>query len=320
MALVIKFGVKTGQGGYDYPTLRKIWLEAERLGFDSAWLYDHFLALGDTQAPCLEAWTTLAALATETQRLRLGTMVTCYAYRHPALLAKMATTLDILSRGRLEFGIGAGWYEEEYRMHGYDFPKPATRVRQLREAIDIIRRLWTEERANYDGHYYRLHDAVSYPKPLQKPHPPIWIGISKGRQLMPRLAAANADAVNIPSLSPAECRQILDALRLHCLHLHRDYDAITKSWQGFIIIGKDDATLTDLVKDIAAKRGLPPPQYLDSVRQRGVIAGTPEECVRGLEKYIEVGFEYLILIFNGDEKLTPLETFAKEVIPHLAAV
>lgn len=314
--MVIKFGVKTGQGGYDYQTLRKIWIEGERLGFDSAWLYDHFIALGDKEAPCLESWTTLSALATETKTIRIGTMVTCYSYRYPSILAKMASTIDVISNGRLDFGIGAGWYEEEHRMYGYEFPSASVRVTQLKEAVEIIRRMWTEDKTTFEGRHYSIKEAVNLPKPIQKPHPPIWIGISKGRQLMPKLAASFADAINIPSLSPYECKQILDSLRLECQRIGRNYDSILKSWQGFIIIAENYDELKDLVRDAASKRGEKPEQYLESVRQRGVIAGSPDDCIADLERYVEEGFEYLLLIFHGDESIKPLETFAKKVAPH----
>ena len=144
----VEFGIKTGQGGYSYEELVKVWGAAEELGYDSAWLHDHFFALGgDKTQPCLEAWTTLAALAVVTKRLKVGTMVTCVNYRHPSLLAKIAATVDVVSDGRLLFGIGAGWYEEEYQAYGYQFPDQASRIRQLREALIIVQKLWTEEAA-----------------------------------------------------------------------------------------------------------------------------------------------------------------------------
>jgi alkanesulfonate monooxygenase SsuD/methylene tetrahydromethanopterin reductase-like flavin-dependent oxidoreductase (luciferase family) len=183
--MATKLGVKTGQGGYSYEELRKVWTTADELGYDSAWLYDHFFALGDKQAPCLEAWTTLAALAAATKRLKLGTMVTSVSYRHPSLLAKMAATTDIISNGRLIVGMGAGWYEEEYVAYGYDFPDQRTRVRQLKEALIILRKLWTEEHTTFDGQFYSLRDSVSTPKPRQKGGPPIIVGITKGSEHSP---------------------------------------------------------------------------------------------------------------------------------------
>ncbi len=183
----LTFGVKTGQGGYSYEDLLKVWTAAEELGYESAWLYDHFYALGDKNQPCLEAWTTLAALAAMTKRLKIGTMVTCVNYRHPSLLAKMAATVDLLSHGRLILGIGAGWYEEEYRSYGYDFPDRATRMKQLKEALIIIQKLWTEDNTSFKGNFYTIRNAISSPKPLQKPHPKILVGIASGRKTLPFL-------------------------------------------------------------------------------------------------------------------------------------
>ncbi len=176
----LEFGVKTGQGGYSYEDLTKVWLASDDLGYNSAWLYDHFHALGNPNAPCLEAWTTLSALAAITKRVKLGTMATCTSYRHPSLLAKMSATVDIVSHGRLILGIGAGWYEDEYRAYGYEFPDQRMRVRQLREALIIITKLWTEDRPTYKGKFYSIHNAVCLPKPIQTPRPKILLGITKG--------------------------------------------------------------------------------------------------------------------------------------------
>jgi len=161
----LKFGVKTGQGGYAYEELKKIWTAAEKLGYNSAWLYDHFYALHDKQDPCLEAWTTLSALATSTKKMKIGTVVTAISYRNPALLAKMASTVDVISGGRLILGVGAGWHEKEYKAYGYEFPDPRTRVRQLKETLIVIRKLWTEDKATFKGDFYSLNGAINLPKP-----------------------------------------------------------------------------------------------------------------------------------------------------------
>lgn len=211
----IKFGVKTGQAGYSYEDLKKLWTNADELGYDSAWLYDHFFPPDDMRAPCLEAWTTLAALAAATKRLKLGTMVTSISYRHPSVLAKMATTVDIISNGRLIMGVGAGWYEEEYLAYGYDFPTQRTRIKQLKEALIVTRKLWTEERTTFNGQFYSLHDAISSPKPQQSGGPPIIVGIMTGKRSLPLLAARYADGFN--TRSPLEeCKAILASVRENC--------------------------------------------------------------------------------------------------------
>ncbi|HVM36279.1 MAG TPA: TIGR03560 family F420-dependent LLM class oxidoreductase [Actinomycetota bacterium] len=166
---------------------------AEDEGFDGAWLFDHFKPLyGDPSGPCFEAWTALAALAAATSTIRLGTLVTGVTYRHPSILATEAATVDHVSGGRLEMSIGAAWFEGEHRQLGIPFPSAAERARRLEEAVTVIRLLMTEDGANFDGRFYRLEDASYNPKPIQRPHPPIWIGAS-GEQLMLPIAGRHAD-------------------------------------------------------------------------------------------------------------------------------
>src|SRR5215212_9732597 len=156
--------------------------EAERLGFDSIWLYDHFHTVPEpTLETTFECWTATAGLARDTTTIRIGQMVTCNSYRNPALLAKIASTVDVMSHGRLDFGIGAGWYEEEYNAFGYDYPDGPTRLKMLDEALQIIRAMWTEPYASFEGKYYTIKEAVNEPKGVQKPHIPIWVGGSGER-------------------------------------------------------------------------------------------------------------------------------------------
>src|SRR5207244_3550580 len=164
--------------------LRRYWQQAAASPtFTGLWLFDHFIALGDDPTrPCLEGWTLLAALAALTSRLRLGVMVTGNGYRHPAVLAKMAATVDITSNGRLDFGIGAGWHEPEYKAYGIPFPSAADRIRAMGEACELTKLLWTQDSANFNGRYYTLTEARCDPKPIQKPYPPFTIG-GQGEQL-----------------------------------------------------------------------------------------------------------------------------------------
>src|SRR5439155_17298763 len=170
---------------------------AETSGFASFWVSDHFFGGpgGTPDRNCLEAWTLLAALARDTTTIRLGVLVAAVQYRNPALQAKMAASVDHISGGRLEFGVGAGWKEDEYRAYGYDFPSPGDRVDQLREAIEITERLWKDDRATFHGKHYRIDDAVCAPKPTQRPRPPVWIG-GAGPRVM-RLAARYADGSDL---------------------------------------------------------------------------------------------------------------------------
>jgi F420-dependent oxidoreductase-like protein len=189
----MRLGLDVAQHQLSWDELRARVGLAEEAGFDGAWLFDHFRALyGDRSGPCLEGWTLLAALAACTTRIRLGTLVTGITYRHPSILATQAVTVDHVSSGRLELGVGAAWFEGEHRELGIDFPPAAERIRRLEEAVEVARLLMTSDDASFDGRYYRLGNASYNPKPVQRPHPPIWIG-GGGEQLTLPVVARQAD-------------------------------------------------------------------------------------------------------------------------------
>ncbi|WP_101949520.1 TIGR03560 family F420-dependent LLM class oxidoreductase [Mycobacterium sp. 3519A] len=218
---------------FDYPVLQEFWTRADELGFHSVANYDHFYGLTDHTDPTFEAWTSLAAMAAVVRRARVSCLVSGVLYRNPAVLAKMAVTVDHISGGRLDFGLGAGWHEEEHRGYGLDFPGPGVRVGMLDEALTIIRRLWTEDRVTFDGRYYRVHDALCNPKPLQRPHPPIVVGGEKPKML--RVIARHADEWNVPSHGDvalwAETSARLDDA---CAEVGRDPAEIRRSIQLFV--------------------------------------------------------------------------------------
>ena len=313
----LQFGVKTGQGGYSYEDLLKVWAAADDLGYESAWLYDHFYALGDRNQPCLEAWTTLAALAAMTKRLRLGTMVTCVNYRHPSLLAKMAATVDLLSHGRLILGMGAGWHEEEYQAYGYGFPDQATRMKQLKEALIIIQKLWTEENATFEGTFYTIRNAISFPKPLQKPRPKILVGITSGRKTLPYLAIRYADGLNVTSSSLEEVGAVIKSALGYCDKLGKMKSELIISWQGFLIIGESDFEIEAYLEKGAKRRGQSVSEFRKTILDRGFIVGPPDVCARQLRKFKDVGVKHFFLGFTGDTEIRPLETFRDRVIPQL---
>ena len=256
--LVVKFGVQLLQEQFDFDRLKKAWHEVEDMGYTSVWAYDHFYPMYPTLYPgyILDSWTLLPSLAAETSRLRFGVMVTCQSYRFPSVLAKMAATVDVMSGGRLEFGIGAGWHKQEYDAYGIPFPDGKTRIEQLAEAIELIKRIWTQDRANFEGKYYAVRELVSSPKPLQKPHPPIWIG-GKGRKLL-EVAARHADYVNIVSCSEETFRKRLDVLKTHCTRVGREFQSIEKTWHGKVIMAdkEEDAKrkALQLQRDCAIRR------------------------------------------------------------------
>jgi alkanesulfonate monooxygenase SsuD/methylene tetrahydromethanopterin reductase-like flavin-dependent oxidoreductase (luciferase family) len=209
----MRFGIKTGQGqsGYTYDELSSVWSKSEELGFESAWLHDHLLAVSFTDRssdPCLEAYTTLAALARDTRCLRLGVMVTCVGYRNPAYLAKIGATIDSISKGRFMMGIGTGWHQDEYKAYGYDFPSLPDRLGQLRETLKILRLMWTETDASFPGRHFTILNATCNPRPVQR-NPPIWVGISTGTRTLPRMAVKLADGLNTTA-DPALCGQIIE--------------------------------------------------------------------------------------------------------------
>jgi len=272
-----------------YEQLKAIVLECEQLGYDTIWLDDH-LMYGDT--PILECWTTLSALAASTSKIRLGIMVTCNAHHNPALLAKVASTLDITSKGRLEFGIGAGVQETEHQAYGFDFPPPKVRIAQLEEAMEVIRRLWTYPKANYQGKYYTLKDAVCEPKPKQKPHPPITVG-GGGEKYTLKVVAKYADRFDW-GYQPLEAyRRKLSILQRNCEFIGRDFRQIELTcWpSGQILIAADQKELQEKIDKYK-----PEGTSLEEFKQYTLV-GTIEDCLRGFQAYADLGATYFILYF-----------------------
>jgi F420-dependent oxidoreductase-like protein len=222
---------------FDYPVLEKFWRSADALGFHSVANYDHFYGLADPATPTLEGWTTLAAMGAVVRRARISCLVSSVTYRHPAVLAKMAVSVDHISGGRMDFGIGAGWHEGEHRGYGIEFPGPGTRVDMLDEALTVIRRLWTEESVTFAGRFYTLTDALCEPKPLQHPHPPIVIGGEKPKML--RLIARHADEWNGTNGDPQAWAETNGRLDAACEEVGRDPAQIRRSVQLFLHPGQE---------------------------------------------------------------------------------
>ena len=245
----LRFGLKLSQNA-TIDTLTTIWGIADDSGFDHCWNMDHFASLGgDDTLDIFEAWTLLAGMAARTTRTRVGCSVTGNTYRHPAVLAKAAVTVDHLSGGRLEFGIGAGWAENEHTMLGLPFGTARDRADWLEEALPIIRSLWTQPRTTFTGKHYLLAEAVAEPKPVQTPHPPIWIG-GVGRRRTLRMAAEHAAVWNAPGGSPEEVTELSAVLDGHCADVGRDPAEIRRSVQ--IRVPADVAGLVDQVAGFTA--------------------------------------------------------------------
>ncbi len=228
MAKRVYFGIATPQQNVTYEKLLSMWQEADREPLvDHLWIFDHFMALGDNpDGPCYEAWTTLAGLAARTERVGIGHLVTGVTYRHPAILARQAVTVDHISQGRLYFGLGAAWHEQEHHGYGIPFPGAGERVRRLDEACEVIRRLWTETKPSFNGRYYQLEEAHSEPKPIQKPHPPIIIAAS-GEQML-RVVAKHADIWVAQSRTIEEMREKSARLDQRCEEIGRDPATIAR--------------------------------------------------------------------------------------------
>jgi F420-dependent oxidoreductase-like protein len=245
----LSFGIKTAPMHTTYEGIRKVWKDADSIPvFEHAWLFDHFAPIrGSLDGPCLEAWTLLSALAAETKRLRIGVMVTGNTHRHPAVLANMAATVDIISNGRLDFGIGAGWNEYEHGSYNIPLYKTGERIRRLDESCQMIKLLFTQHLTDFDGRYYTLKEARCEPKPLQKPHPPFVIG-GKGEKLMLRVVAKHADIWNAVGITAEEYRHKVEVFHEHCAAVGRDPRTIQHSIQQRVNYENLDET-TQIIKE-----------------------------------------------------------------------
>ncbi len=300
----IKFGTHIEpQLGYDYESALNIALEAEKLGYESFWCSDHlFLNNKSENQNCMDAWSLLAALAAATRKIRFGTLVTCNSYRHPALLAKMVATIDMISNGRLWFGYGAGWKESEYSAYGYPFPKIQDRMDMMEEALQIIKLLWTEPSPSYSGKHYSIKNAFSAPKPVQKPHPPILIG-GDGEKRTLRAVAKYADYCNL--FLKADFDRKLDVLKEHCNDVGRNYDDIGKSlfaqgWPGVFVTDSQEE-LEQHLKWRSDNLGASREEVLEKARSNapGSWVGYPEEVLERFEYLISLGFDFFQVMFPG---------------------
>jgi F420-dependent oxidoreductase-like protein len=292
-----------------FETMTRCAQEAERSGFDALWLYDHFHTVPTPQLETtFECWTSMAALARDTKTIRLGQMVTCNGYRPPSLLAKMASCVDVMSRGRLILGIGAGWYEHEYQAYGYEYPETPERLRMLREALQVIKAMWTQERAQFEGGYYKLRGAINEPKPVQKPHPPIWIG-GAGEKVTLKLVAQYGDACNF-NADVETVRHKLNVLREHCETVGRDYDSVLKTVEFYTILG-DRKEIDRVVADTARRTG----QEESFIRSWHPLSGDAERIAQIIGEYAELGIEYFVVNLPNAFEGGVLSRFAEEVFP-----
>ena len=304
----MRFSVQTGQQNIEWGELSETGQRLEALGYDGAWTIDHFLPTGtrDTEGPCMDGWVVLAALAAETERLRFGTLVTGNLFRNPALLAKTATTIDQISGGRLEFGIGAGNNPLEHAAYGWPFPPARERLERLDEALQLIRLLWSdEEEVSFEGEYYSLSQAPFRPAPVQRPHPPILVGGAGERRTL-NIVARHADAWNGVGTA-ADLAPKVAVLRQHCNDVGRRFEEIALT-AGTPLI--PDAIYERWTERTAGRRGI------SVEEQRAQTIGGPAESMQAaVQGYVDGGFDEVILMMNTPYDWPAIERFANEVAP-----
>lgn len=305
----MRFGVHTGLQSCTIDELRALWRQAEALGFEWVSIWDHFYAADATirdgqiesGAECLEAVSCHAALACETSSVRCGSLVYSVGYRHPAVLANAIATIDHLSNGRAELGLGAGWHQAEYAAYGIPFPPTGVRLRQLDEAIQCVRLLLTQEAADFEGEFFRLVDARCEPKPVQA-RLPLWIG-GAGERVTLRIVAKHADGWNIPFVPPDVFRHKVEVLERHCADVGRDPATITKSVNLTIVADEDQ--LRERFGGMA------------NFIRPSVLMGSPQEMTDRIGEYRDAGADWINVALRAPFDTDALERFATDVMPSL---
>jgi F420-dependent oxidoreductase-like protein len=309
----LRFGIHSGQQNTDFPGYVDLWRAAEDAGLDWASVFDHFLPImADPAGPCYEGFTLLAAMAAHTSRLRCGMIVAGVTYRNPAVFANIGMTIDHISGGRAEIGIGAAWYELEHEQYGIPFPSIGTRMRMLDEACTIIKSLWREETTTFAGRHFQAVEARCEPKPIQDPLP-LWIGGAGERKTL-RIVARHADGWNTFLGSEDLYRHKLDVLAAHCGEVGRDPADIRKSLVFGAILGADEAEAEERLAERAAQT------KTDAAQLRArMVVGTPEQCVERLRPFAELGVGDFLLQARPPGDRRSMELLAREVGPALRA-
>ncbi len=311
----VKFGLFVPQGWKmdlvdiddpveQYEAMTAVAKRADDGPWDSVWVYDHFHTVPEpTMETTFEAWTVSATLARDTKRVRIGQMVSCNGYRNPALFAKVASTVDVASGGRLNAGIGAGWYEHEWEAYGYGFPETGPRMRMFREGVQIIDKMFTQDKPTFEGEFYTIDEPINEPKSAKPDHKvQLWIG-GGGEKVTLKLVAQYADACNV-GRDPEVCKHKLEVLKGHCENVGRDYDEIIRSAELDAIIVNDGDDADEIRKNLLF-------DY--------TIVGKAEEIRAYVQRLIDAGIDYIIVYLPGvATNLDLIEQFEKEVIAHFA--
>lgn len=260
----------------------------ENLGYESIWVYDHFHTVPTpTQDPTYECWSLMSALSQTTSRVRLGQMCTCNSYRNPSYLTKVASTIDVMSGGRLEYAIGAGWYDQEYKAYGYEYPSAGIRLKMLEESLIIYKRMTTQEKASFEGEYYQIKDAINQPKPIQEPHPPLWV-CGGGEKVTLKLLARYGDYGNW-DVDVDGFISKSNILKQHCDTENRDFDDIGKTLHTNVIIGDNQSDLDNKLEKISEATSIPKDIYL-----KKPLVGVKNEVFEKIDEFETHGCVYLI--------------------------
>ena len=271
-----------------WDTILKASKDIEDLNYESVWVYDHFHTVpSPTQDPTFECWSLMAALSQVTEKVRIGQMCTCNSYRNPAYLTKVASTIDSMSGGRLEFAIGAGWYDQEYKAYGYEYPSAGIRLKMLEEALQIYIAMNTEEKATFEGEFYSIKNAINQPKPLQKPYPPLWV-CGGGEKVTLKLLAKYGDYGNWDVDVDGFIHKS-EILKNHCEQQERDYSSIKKTLHTNVIIGENQKDLEDKIEKISTVTGIPKEMYIDKP-----LVGTQEKVFNTVDEFKSVDCSYII--------------------------
>jgi len=304
----LHFGVQLQAQGCSWAEYARAVQGVEELGYSSVWTFDHMLPFsGPDDRPCFETLTTLSAMAVLTESVRIGVLVNGALYRDPATLAKASAQVDQMSGGRLDFSLGAGWAEREFRAYGLAFPSLAERYGRLDETLEIVRLLWSQERTTFHGRFYQINDAPCEPKPVQRPHPPVMVGGAGLGSL--RIAARHADRLNLIG-SPEKCAERIAVLKRLCAAAGRDFDEIELSVHPALV--EIAPELSD--PEVYAQRTATAVEPQD----RQSLVGGPAEALRRLRRYTDVGVNHFVFALGYPFDLAPLRLLQEEVLPALA--
>lgn len=317
----IRFGYRVAQYNAGWDELLRGALLAEELGFDGLWLNDHFVPdpiSGRYEADTFECWTTAGALAQATDRVRIGFMTLCNGYRLPQITAQMAASLDVISGGRLDLGMGAGWHEDEFHMLGIPYPPGKVRLDQFEEALAILDGLFTQERFSLSGEHYTVRDLPCNPKPVQRPRPPIWIGGGSPRML--RIVARAADWHNLVVTPVDEYRRKMERLDGYCQDIGRDPSTLGRSLNPSLLLRDTDEEFDRYAAERARRRGMDVDEYLDLLASQGTIFGGPDRATEMIRAFASAGCSYFELIVREADQDQALRRFAELVMPRVRSV